>query len=102
MRTRFCESAALPPGKALSATLDGLRVAVFRLPDGSLHGLEDRCPHRGAPLSEGILYEEFVACRDHGWSICLRDGKVAAPEQGSVRTFAVMEADGLVWVTLDE
>lgn len=99
MKVRVCDSAALPPGRAVSAPMaQGLRIAVFRLHDGALHALEDRCPHRGAPLSEGIVYEDHVACRDHGWSICLRNGAVAAPERGQVRSFPVAEHDGAVWI----
>lgn len=98
MKTRVCDSAALEAGRSVCIAAAGMRVAVFRLHDGSVHALEDRCPHRGAPLSEGIVYDDFVACRDHGWSICLRDGKVAAPARGVVRVFSVSEHDGGVWV----
>lgn len=98
---RVCDSRDLVPGKAVCVSVEDLRIAVFRMHDDSVHALEDRCPHRGALLSEGIVYDDFVACRDHGWSVCLRDGKVAAPERGQVRAFTATEADGAIWVDLE-
>lgn len=95
---RVCGSLALAPGKAVCAWVDNLRIAVFRMHDGSVHALEDRCPHRGALLSEGVVYDDFVACRDHGWSVCLRDGTVAAPDRGQVRAFKATESDGAIWI----
>jgi nitrite reductase (NADH) small subunit len=40
-----------------TVALPGLNVAVFRLADGTMFGIEDRCPHRGARLSAGVLYD---------------------------------------------
>ena len=63
--------------------------------------LEDRCPHRGAPLSQGVVYDVCkVACADHGWTIDLRSGAVEAPERGEVRTFPVRVVDGEVFVSI--
>lgn len=97
MKINVALSRDLVPGKAIRVQAGDLRIAVFRDLNGALFALEDRCPHRGAPLSEGIVFDEYVACRDHGWSICLRDGQALAPERGGVRTFAVSEADGVIW-----
>jgi nitrite reductase (NADH) small subunit len=78
---------------------DALDVAVFRLADGRLCAIEDRCPHRGAKLSRGLIYEgDKVACLDHGWSVRLTDGGVEPPEQGCVRTFEVKVEGGVVFV----
>src|SRR5262245_12035157 len=71
-------------------TSSDLSVAVCRLADGRLRAIEDRCPHRGARLSAGVIYDgDKVACMDDGWGIRLTDGGVEAPESGCVRTFAV-------------
>ena len=81
--------------------LQDLNVAVFRLADGRLFGIEDRCPHRGARLSAGVVYDgDKIACLDHGWGIRLTDGRVEAPEQGCVPTFPVKVEDGLVFVLI--
>ena len=75
---------------------DALDVAVFRLVDGRVCAIEDRCPHRGAKLSRGLVYEgDKVACLDHGWSVRLSDGGVEPPEQGCVRTFTVKVEGGV-------
>lgn len=77
-----------------------VRIAVFRGEDGRCYALEDRCPHRGAPLSAGVIYDVCkIACADHGWTIDLASGAVQPPERGQVRTFPVEVCDGqvLVW-----
>jgi nitrite reductase (NADH) small subunit len=81
--------------------LPDLNVAVFRLADGRMSGIEDRCPHRGARLSVGVVYDGHkIACLDHGWGIRLTDGGVEAPEQGCVTTFPVKVECGFVFVLI--
>jgi nitrite reductase (NADH) small subunit len=94
-----CTLDELPCGGVKTLVLWDLNVAVFRLADGRMFGIEDRCPHRGARLSAGVLYDgDKIACLDHGWGIRLSDGRVEAPEQGCVRTFPVRLENGLVLV----
>jgi nitrite reductase (NADH) small subunit len=94
-----CASNALAPGKVQCVDVEGMTVAVFRLGSGELRAVEDRCPHRGAPLSRGLLYDgDKVACLDHGWSIRLIDGGVEPPERGCVRVFEAKEEGGMVRV----
>jgi nitrite reductase (NADH) small subunit len=101
--TQVCALEELPAPGVRTLTLGSMNVAVFRLDDGSLCAIEDRCPHRGARLSAGVIYDgDKVACTDHGWGIRLRDGGVEAPESGAVRTFAVKVEDGVVFVRAPE
>jgi nitrite reductase (NADH) small subunit len=94
-----CALQELPCGGVKTVALPGLNVAVFRLADGRMFGIEDRCPHRGARLSAGVFYDgDKIACLDHGWGIRLIDGGVEAPEQGSVRTFPVKTENDAVFV----
>jgi len=98
---RVCLLNELPAPGVRTLVLSDLSVAVFRLADGRLCAIEDRCPHRGARLSAGVIYDgDKIACMDHGWGIRLSDGGVEAPESGCVRTFAVKEENGVVWVKL--
>jgi nitrite reductase (NADH) small subunit len=98
--TRVCGLVELPAPGVRTLVLSDLSVAVFRLADGGLCAIEDRCPHRGARLSAGVIYDgDKVACMDHGWGIRLSDGGVEAPESGCVRTFAVKVEDGVVFVS---
>lgn len=66
-----------------------LPVAVFRTGDDEVFALIDRCPHRGGPLSEGIVQGRAVACPLHGWVIELNTGRAEAPDEGCTRTVAV-------------
>lgn len=71
-------------------------VAVFRTASDRLYALEDRCPHKGGPLSQGIVHGERVTCPLHGWTIELASGQAVAPDAGTVRRFAVRTAFGRV------
>jgi nitrite reductase (NADH) small subunit len=61
----------------------------------------DRCPHKGGPLSQGIVYGHRVACPLHGWSIELGNGEAVAPDIGCTRSFGVVVEHGIVFVALD-
>jgi nitrite reductase (NADH) small subunit len=90
---------SIAPSKACVIEAAGAKIAVFRAGDGRLFAIEDRCPHRGAALSNGLVYDnDKVACGDHGWSVRLADGGVEPPECGQVRTFPVKVEDGVVFV----
>jgi nitrite reductase (NADH) small subunit len=98
---QVCALHELPCAGVKTLTLPDMNVAVFRLADGRMFGIEDRCPHRGARLSAGVVYDgDKIACLDHGWGIRLTDGGVEAPEQGCVTTFPVKVEDGLVFVLI--
>jgi nitrite reductase (NADH) small subunit len=75
-------------------------VAVFRTAADRVFAVRDRCPHKGGPLSQGIVFGDRVACPLHNWTIELRDGCAVAPDEGCARTFAVRVADGVVHVAL--
>ena len=74
----------------------GTAVAVFRTSGDRVFALLDRCPHRGGPLSQGIVAGDGVACPLHNWSIGLADGCVRAPDEGCTPTFAVRVDEGRV------
>jgi nitrite reductase (NADH) small subunit len=76
-------------------------VAVFRTDADRVFAIIDRCPHKGGPLSQGIVYGDRVACPLHNWSIDLADGEAVAPDVGCARTFAVRVEHGTVYVALD-
>jgi nitrite reductase (NADH) small subunit len=67
----------------------GLEVAVFRNAEGGVFALLDRCPHKGGPLSQGIVFGTSVACPLHNWTIGLDDGCAKAPDEGCTPRFAV-------------
>jgi nitrite reductase (NADH) small subunit len=75
---------------------DGKTIAVFRNAQDQVFALHDQCPHKGGPLSQGIVFGESVACPLHNWCIGLADGKAAAPDEGVVEKFPVQVIDGAV------
>jgi nitrite reductase (NADH) small subunit len=76
--------------------IDGVEIAVFRTADDRVFALLDRCPHKGGPLSQGIVFGDKVACPLHNWTIALDSGRAVAPDVGCVRRFAVRVEDGRV------
>lgn len=63
-------------------------IAVIRTADDAVFALIDRCPHRGGPLSDGIVQGRAVACPLHGWVIDLASGRAEPPDEGCVQTLA--------------
>ena len=77
-------------------------VAVFRNAEDKVFALLDRCPHKGGPLSQGIVFGESVACPLHNWTIGLADGCARTPDEGCTPRFSTKVDDGVVHVDLDE
>ena len=66
----------------------GMDVAVFRNGEDQVFALLDRCPHKGGPLSQGIVFGTSVACPLHNWTIGLADGCARTPDEGCTQRFA--------------
>jgi nitrite reductase (NADH) small subunit len=80
----------------------GLEVAVFRNSQDQVFALLDRCPHKGGPLSQGIVFGSSVACPLHNWAIGLEDGCARAPDEGCTPSFAVKLIGGVVMLDVHE
>ena len=76
-------------------------IAVFRTIDDAVFALDDRCPHKGGPLSQGIVYGLKVACPLHNWSIHLDTGAAVAPDEGCAARFPVRVESGRVYLSLE-
>jgi nitrite reductase (NADH) small subunit len=75
-------------------------IAVFRNAEDEVFALLDKCPHKGGPLSQGIVFGRHVACPLHNWSIGLADGQALAPDVGCARQFAVKLENQTVYVEI--
>ena len=64
-------------------------IAVFRTEDDEVFALDDRCPHKGGPLSQGIVHGTAVTCPLHNWVISLETGRALGADEGAVRTIPV-------------
>lgn len=65
------------------------KIAVFRTAEDRVFAIEDHCPHRGGPLSQGIVHGAAVTCPLHNWVISLETGKALGVDEGAVRTIPV-------------
>lgn len=76
-------------------------IAVFRTEDNRVFAVADRCPHKGGPLSDGLVYGHRVACPLHNWTIDLASGEAVAPDRGCVPRYAARVVAGKVELRLE-
>ena len=98
--TRVCALEDIPRlGARVVKSLQG-NIAVFRTAEDEVFALADRCPHKGGPLSQGIVHGKHVACPLHNWNIGLEDGQAAAPDEGCSAKFSVKVEQGSVFLRI--
>ncbi|MEC0237205.1 nitrite reductase small subunit NirD [Paenibacillus kribbensis] len=87
---------------ARTVRIRNIEVALFRLSDGSVHALENRCPHKGGRLSEGMICGLAVHCPLHDWKIDLSSGQVQEPDTGCVTAFPteIDRESGAVYIVI--
>ncbi len=71
-------------------------VAVFRTITDEVFALQDRCPHKGGPLSEGIVHGSKVTCPLHNWVFDMNTGAATAADEGQVATYPTRVEDGRI------
>jgi vanillate O-demethylase monooxygenase subunit len=92
--------------KPLARTVMGERIVMFRDQGGTAVALQDRCPHRFAPLSVGRVVGDTIRCGYHGMTFDARGQCVGNPTQPAekipsnarVRAYPVVERHGLLWI----
>jgi nitrite reductase (NADH) small subunit len=77
----------------------GADIAVFRNAEDEIFALEDKCPHKGGPLSQGIVHDCRVTCPLHNWVLDLKTGEAVSPDEGSAVTIPVRVEDGHVFIS---
>ncbi len=97
-----CTLADIPHYGARKLHVGSITVALLRTDGERVYALEDRCPHRGGPLSEGIVSADRVACPLHGQCVDLATGRLFEPDEGCTHTFSVRVVDGKVEMRRDE
>jgi nitrite reductase (NADH) small subunit len=98
---RITASENIPPREGRAAMAGGREIALFNLGDRFL-AVDNRCPHKGGPLSDGIVAGESVVCPLHAWKVSLETGCVERPAGSGVcvRTYATRLEAGVVLVEL--
>lgn len=99
----------IPVGKLEEIPRQGARVvrrpekgdiALFRTQDDQVFALADKCPHKGGPLSQGIVHGGRVTCPLHNWAVELASGKAVPPDEGCAARYPVQVKDGQVLLSL--
>jgi nitrite reductase (NADH) small subunit len=101
---RITAAGNIPPREGRSVQVGDLSLAIFNTGERFL-AVENRCPHSGGPLADGIVGGTTVTCPLHNWRICLESGEVSRPcESGAppVRTFPIEVVDGIVMLARDQ
>ena len=75
-------------------------IAIFRTSEDEVFALHDKCPHKGGPLSQGIVHGKRVTCPMHGWNIHLESGEAVAPDVGHCGKFEVKVEGGDVYLAV--
>lgn len=98
---RVTEAKNIPIREGRAVQIGNEEVAVFNLGDRFL-AIENRCPHRGGPLSDGIVTGSTVVCPLHAWKVCLESGEVTKPaeERACVTSYRTRQENGLVLIEL--
>ena len=78
----------LADGGRWSGNVKGQYIVVVRIGD-DVFAFEDRCPHAGAPLSDGRFHQGRVTCRHHQWQFDIRTGEAIRPKIAKLKTFPV-------------
>ena len=74
-------------------------IAVFRTADDRVFAVEDKCPHKNGPLSQGIVHDGCVTCPLHNWVISLESGKAQGADEGATRRYPVRIDGGTVFLS---
>ncbi len=98
-----CKVSDIPTlGARRVARAHSVPVAIFRTATDEVFALLDSCPHKGGPLSQGIVFGNSVACPLHNWTIELNNGCAKAPDVGCTTSFACKVEDGTVFLDAQE
>jgi nitrite reductase (NADH) small subunit len=101
---RITPADSIPAREGRALQIGSLSLAIFNTGDRYL-AIENRCPHAGGPLADGIVGGTTVTCPLHNWRVCLESGRLERPcSEGSrpVRTFSTRIENGIILLALDE
>jgi nitrite reductase (NADH) small subunit len=98
--TKVCGIDDIPRLGARVVKADRGDIAIFRNADDEVFALRDKCPHKGGPLSQGIVFGRKVSCPLHQWIVCLDSGRAQEPDEGCTRSFRVKVESGEVFLQI--
>lgn len=99
--TPITKTESIPPRQGRSVRIGGKELAIFNV-NGHFLTIDNRCPHRGGPLSDGIVAGTTVVCPLHGWRFDLESGLAArATAPACVARFPTRVEGGIIFVDVD-
>lgn len=98
--TKVCPLEDIPKLGARVVRTESKEIGVFRTEDDRVFAINNSCPHKAGPLSQGIVYGDKVACPLHSWKISLVDGKAEEPDVGETACYQVKVEDGVVYLEI--
>ena len=100
MEIVVCSLDELPEGIGRAFMVGMRSIAVFRTRAGTVHAVENKCPHRGGPLADGIVAGHQIVCPLHAWRFNLANGECRENASCSVQRFSVRTEHGQVLLKL--
>lgn len=97
----ICPLADIPKLGARVVRSNDKEIGVFRTEDDRVFAINNSCPHKGGPLSQGIVYGDKVACPLHSWKISLVDGKAEEPDIGQTACYQIKVENDIVYLALE-
>jgi len=98
--TRIVALDEIPRLGARVIKTDTMEIAVFRTSGDEVFAINNACPHKQGPLSEGIVHGQSVTCPLHNWNIDLASGEALGADEGCTNTFPARIDDGVVYIDL--
>jgi nitrite reductase [NAD(P)H] small subunit len=71
-------------------------IAVFRTAENEAFAVDDKCPHKGGPLSQGLVHDRSVTCPLHNWVIALDTGAAQGADEGKACTYPLKVENGRI------
>ncbi|MEP0393141.1 MAG: nitrite reductase small subunit NirD [Erythrobacter sp.] len=99
----ICAPSSIEPGMAGTVPVEGApegngEIAIFHTIGGEFYALVNKCPHKGGPLSQGIVHGDSVSCPLHNWRISLRSGEALGEDEGCTPTIPLKVEEDLIWL----
>ncbi len=82
-------------------TINDQTIGLFRTATDQVYAIDDQCPHKRGPLSQGIVHDNCVTCPLHNWVIDLKSGEAQGADEGSVTTYPVVVEDGHLRIAIN-
>lgn len=96
----ICDLDDVPPLGSRVLESGDITIAIFRTASDEIFAIEDKCPHKGGPLSQGIVHGQRVTCPLHNRVFDLKEGKAIAPDKGCLKRFKAHVAGGRIRLEL--